>query len=93
MCSISISCVSEQPVIILSTKKKNGTIKPIEYTMDVEKLHVVLQQSFSPDASLRGPAEETIRNLKHVNGATIMLLQVAAEKQVSVRATKVFAMR
>ena len=51
--------------------------------MDVEKLHVVLQQSFSPDAGLRGPAEETIRNLKHVKGATIMLLQVAAEKQVS----------
>jgi hypothetical protein len=50
--------------------------------MDVEQLHVVLQQSFSPDASLRGPAEETIRNLKHIKGATIMLLQVAAEKQV-----------
>ncbi|KAG7344305.1 Importin-beta N-terminal domain containing protein [Nitzschia inconspicua] len=50
--------------------------------MDVEKLHVVLQQSFSPDVNLRGPAEETIRNLKHIKGATIMLLQVAAEKQV-----------
>jgi importin-7 len=54
--------------------------------MDVEKLHVVLQQSFSPDASLRGPAEETIRNLKHVKGATILLLRVAAEKQVSLGA-------
>ena len=52
--------------------------------MDVEKLHVVLQQSFSPDANLRGPAEETIRNLKHVPGATTMLLQVAAEKQVRI---------
>ena len=53
--------------------------------MDVEQLHVVLQQSFSPDANLRGPAEETIRNLKHIKGATIMLLQVAAEKQVSIK--------
>ena len=51
--------------------------------MNAEQLHVVLQQSFSPDAALRGPAEETIRNLKHIKGATIMLLQVAAEKQVS----------
>jgi len=50
--------------------------------MDVEQLHVVLQQSFSPDANLRGPAEETIRNLKHIKGATVHLLQVAAEKQV-----------
>jgi hypothetical protein len=50
--------------------------------MDVEKLHIVLQQSFSPDATLRDPAEETIRNLKHIKGATIMLLQVTAEKQV-----------
>jgi importin-7 len=50
--------------------------------MDVERLHVVLQQSFSPDANLRGPAEEMIRNLKHVKGSTSLLLQVAAEKQV-----------
>ena len=57
-------------------------------TMDVQKLHVVLQQSFSPDASLRGPAEETIRNLKHIKGATALLLQVAAEKQVRVRPTR-----
>lgn len=53
--------------------------------MDVERLHVVLQQSFSPDANLRGPAEETIRNLKHIKGSTALLLQVAAEKQVGVR--------
>jgi hypothetical protein len=51
--------------------------------MDVEQLHVVLQQSFSPDATLRLPAEETIRNLKNLPGSTILLLQVAAEKQVS----------
>lgn len=51
--------------------------------MDVEQLHVVLQQSFSPDANLRVPAEETIRNLKHIAGSTILLLQVAAETQVS----------
>ena len=54
-------------------------------TMDVEQLHVVLQQSFSPDSTLRVPAEETIRNLKHIKGATTLLLQVAAEKQVSTR--------
>lgn len=52
-------------------------------TMDVERLHVVLQQSFSPDANLRVPAEETVRNLKHLKGATVLLLQVAAETQVS----------
>jgi hypothetical protein len=51
--------------------------------MDVERLHVVLQQSFSPDANLRVPAEETVRNLKHLKGATVLLLQVAAETQVS----------
>lgn len=51
--------------------------------MDTEALHVVLQQSFSPDANLRIPAEATIRNLKHVDGASVMLLQVAGEKQVS----------
>jgi hypothetical protein len=52
-------------------------------TMDVEQLHIVLQQSFSPDIHLRGPAEETIRNLKQIKGATTLLLQIAAEKQVS----------
>lgn len=51
--------------------------------MNVESLHVTLQQSFSADANLRSPAEDAIRNLKHVQGATVMLLQVAAEKQVS----------
>jgi hypothetical protein len=56
--------------------------------MDVEKLHVVLQQSFSADANLRVPAEETVRNLKHSKGATTLLLQVASEKQVSVRAVR-----
>eukprot|EP00559_Dactyliosolen_fragilissimus_P005157 CAMPEP_0184857384 /NCGR_PEP_ID=MMETSP0580-20130426/2545_1 /TAXON_ID=1118495 /ORGANISM="Dactyliosolen fragilissimus" /LENGTH=1039 /DNA_ID=CAMNT_0027352953 /DNA_START=55 /DNA_END=3174 /DNA_ORIENTATION=+ len=50
--------------------------------MNTESLHVILQQSFSPDAKLRDPAEKTIKNLKHVKSATIMLLQVAAEKQV-----------
>ena len=51
-------------------------------SMSVESLHIALQQSFSPDASLRDPAEEKMKNLKYVNGATTMLLQVAAEKQV-----------
>jgi hypothetical protein len=50
--------------------------------MDVEQLHVVLQQSFSADATVRKPAEETIRNLKNLPGAVVLLLQVAAEKQV-----------
>jgi hypothetical protein len=56
--------------------------------MDVEKLHVVLQQSFSADANLRVPAEENVRNLKHIKGATTLLLQVASEKQVSVRVVR-----
>ena len=50
--------------------------------MDVEQLHQVLQQSFSPDATIRKPAEDTVRNLKHLPGAVQLLLQVAAEKQV-----------
>jgi importin-7 len=51
--------------------------------MDVEQLHIVLQQSFSPEAIVRKPAEEFIRNLKHIPGAVVSLLQVAAEKQVN----------
>ena len=54
---------------------------------NVEQLHVILQQSFSPDASLRGPAEEAIRNLKNVPGSTTLLLKIAGEKQVGARAT------
>lgn len=50
--------------------------------MDVEQLHVVLQQSFSADAAVRKPAEDTIRNLKNLPGSVVLLLQVAAEKQV-----------
>jgi hypothetical protein len=50
--------------------------------MDVEQLHVVLQQSFSPDANVRKPAEKAIRALKHLPTSTILLIQVAAEKQV-----------
>jgi len=50
--------------------------------MDVERLHVSLQQSFSPDATLRNPAEKLIKHLKHVPGSTGMLLQVVAELQV-----------
>jgi hypothetical protein len=58
--------------------------------MDVETLHVTLQQSFSPDASLRDPAEERIRNLKHVKGATVMLLLVVSEKQVCIQCVPSF---
>jgi hypothetical protein len=49
----------------------------------VEALHVALQQSFSPDASVRDPAEAVIKNLKNVPGATQMLLHITEEKQVS----------
>ena len=58
--------------------------------MDVEQLHVVLQQSFSADAAVRKPAEETIRNLKNLPGAVQLLLQVGKEKQVRVLAAGVF---
>jgi hypothetical protein len=50
--------------------------------MDVEQLHIVLQQSFSADAAVRNPAELIIKNLKNLPGAVVLLLQVAAEKQV-----------
>lgn len=51
----------------------------------VEALHVALQQSFSPDASVRDPAEAAIKNLKFVPGATQMLLHITEEKQVRFR--------
>jgi len=50
--------------------------------MNTEQLHVALQNSFSPDASVRDPAEAAVKNLKNVRGAVTMLLQVASEKQV-----------
>lgn len=50
--------------------------------MNVEELHLVLQQSFSPDAAIRNPAETAIRNLKHIPGAVPALLRVASEIQV-----------
>lgn len=50
--------------------------------MDVEQLHLVLQQSFSAEAAIRKPAEEAVRNLKNLPGSVVLLLQVAAEKQV-----------
>ncbi|KAL9179851.1 hypothetical protein ACHAXT_007821 [Thalassiosira profunda] len=48
----------------------------------VEALHVALQQSFSPDAAVRDPAEERVKRLKFVPGATRMLLHITEEKQV-----------
>lgn len=51
--------------------------------INVEDLHIALQQSFSPDPNIRGPSEELIKHLKYVPGATIMLLQVTAEQQVN----------
>ena len=48
----------------------------------VEALHVALQQSFSPDAGVRDPAEAAIKNLKYMSGATQMLLHITEEKQV-----------
>lgn len=53
--------------------------------VNVEELHVVLQQSFSPDAAIRHPAEANIRNLKHMPGAVPALLRVASEPQVRKR--------
>jgi hypothetical protein len=50
--------------------------------MNTENLHLALQQSFSPDPNLRLPAEKIIKELKHVDGASSMLLQITAEKQV-----------
>ena len=52
--------------------------------MDVVQLHAVLQQSFSADAAIRKPAEEIIRNLKNISGSLVLLLQVAAERQVRI---------
>ena len=52
----------------------------------VEALHVALQQSFSPDASVRDPAEASIKHLKFVPGATRMLLHITEEKQVRLSA-------
>ena len=53
--------------------------------MNTENLHISLQQSFSADANLRLPAEQIIKNLKHVSGSTKMLLEIATEKQVNIR--------
>jgi hypothetical protein len=53
--------------------------------MDVEQLHIVLQQSFSADAAVRNPAELVIKNLKNLPGAVQLLLQVSAEKQVRIQ--------
>ena len=60
----------------------NNNISKNSIVMDVEQLHVILQQSFASEASVRQPAEEIIRHLKHVQGATVLLLQVVSEKQV-----------
>lgn len=54
---------------------------PVDMTQ-VEALHIALQQSFSPDSSVRDPAEANIKQLKFVPGATQMLLAITAEKQV-----------
>ena len=50
--------------------------------MDVESLHLALQQSFSAESHIRQPAEKIIKNLKKVEGAVTLPLQVVAEKQV-----------
>lgn len=51
--------------------------------MNTEDLHIALKQSFSPDPALRLPAENLIKGLKHVEGASLMLLEIAAEKKVN----------
>jgi hypothetical protein len=53
--------------------------------MNTEALHVALQQSFSADGNIRKPAEEIIKNLKNIPGASQMLLEIASEKQVGNR--------
>lgn len=58
------------------------TTSSIQPLIHLEDLHIALQQSFSPDPTVRGPSEELIKHLKYVPGSTIMLLQVTAEKQV-----------
>ena len=50
--------------------------------MDVESLHLALQQSFSAVSHIRQPEEKILKNLKKVEGAVTSLLQVVAEKQV-----------
>jgi len=57
----------------------------VDSTVDmtqVEALHVALQQSFSPDRSIRDPAEAAIKQFKFVPGAPQMLLHITEEKQV-----------
>jgi len=51
--------------------------------MNTEDLHIALTQSFNPDSNVRLPAEELIKSLKYVDGSSLMLLQIAAEKQVN----------
>jgi hypothetical protein len=65
-----------------TNNNNTGTTAITTNRMDVETLHIILQQSFAIETSIRQPAEEYIRNLKHIPGATILLLQVVAEKQV-----------
>lgn len=55
---------------------------PVVNHLDVESLHRALQQSFSPDDSLRRPAEELIKELKFIHGSCLMLIRVATESQV-----------
>ena len=50
--------------------------------MDLESLHLALQQSFSAESHIRHSSEKMIKNLKTVDGAVTLLLQVVAEKQV-----------
>jgi hypothetical protein len=70
-------CSIEKATFLLVKKRQRDKIN-----MDVEQLHIVLQQSFSADATVRKPSEDFIRNLKHIPGAVVSLLQVAAEHQV-----------
>lgn len=62
--------------------KKDWQREKNKDTMNVEELHVVLLQSFSAEASVRHPAEATIRNLKHIPGSVPALIRVASELQV-----------
>ena len=50
--------------------------------MDVESLHLALQQSFSAVSHICQPEEKIIKNLKKVHVAVTLLLQVVAENKV-----------
>ena len=68
----------------IDSKHCTANEMPSPVGLDVESLHRALQQSFSPEDSLRRPAEELIKELKYVQNSCLMLMRVATESQVSI---------